>query len=152
LALPVKALHVGQEAYWLDQIAKDREAYFSGKGESPGRFVGDLAEASGLQGTASPEQVRALARGLDPATGEVRCKPLWRADPRSKLSAVPLLAALKQRAAEQEAEQLDTLAGSKALAGGCAVGAGGLPAGRLRAGEGGDRGAAVPQARPGRPA
>ena len=35
LALPVKALHVGQEDYWLDQIAKDREEYFSGKGESP---------------------------------------------------------------------------------------------------------------------
>jgi conjugative relaxase-like TrwC/TraI family protein len=116
LALPVKALHVGQEDYWLDQIAKDREEYFSGKGESPGRFVGDVAQASGLQGEASPEQVRALARGLDPATGQVRCKPLWRADPRSKLSAAPLLAALKQRAAELGAEQLDTLARSKALA------------------------------------
>ena len=117
MALPVKALHVGQEDYWLDQIAKDREEYFSGKGESPGRFVGDAAQASGLAGEATAEQVRALARGLDPATGEVRCKPLWRADPRSKLSAAPLLAALKQRAAEQGAEQLDTLAGSKALAG-----------------------------------
>jgi conjugative relaxase-like TrwC/TraI family protein len=116
LALPVKALHVGQEDYWLDQIAKDREEYFSGKGESPGRFVGDLAAASGLTGEATPEQVRALARGLDPATGELRCKALWRADPRSKLSAAPLLAALKQHAAEQGAEQLDTLAASKALA------------------------------------
>jgi conjugative relaxase-like TrwC/TraI family protein len=117
LALPVKALHVGQEDYWLNQIAKDREEYFSGKGESPGRFVGDVADASGLQGVASAEQVRALARGLDPATGQVRCKPLWRADRRSKLSAAPLLAALKQRAAEQGAEQLDALAGSKALKG-----------------------------------
>jgi conjugative relaxase-like TrwC/TraI family protein len=116
LALPVKALHVGQEDYWLDQIAKDREEYFSGKGESPGRFVGDIATASGLSGEATAEQVRALARGLDPATGQVRCKPLLRADPRSKLSAAPLLAALKQRAAEQGAEQLDTLAPSKALA------------------------------------
>jgi len=116
LALPVKALHVGQEDYWLDQIAKDREEYFSGKGESPGRFVGDLAAASGLSDEATPEQVRALARGLDPATGEVRCKPLWRADPRSKLSAAPLLVALKQRTAEQGCEQLDTLAASKALA------------------------------------
>ena len=116
MALPVKALHVGQEDYWLDQIAKDREEYFSGKGESPGRFVGDLAAASGLSDEATPEQVRALARGLDPATGEVRCKPLWRADPRSKLSAAPLLVALKQRTAEQGCEQLDTLAASKALA------------------------------------
>jgi conjugative relaxase-like TrwC/TraI family protein len=117
LALPVKALHVGQEDYWLNQIAKDREEYFSGRGESPGRFIGDVASAGGLHGTASPEQVRALARGLDPATGEVRCKPLWRADPRSKLSAAPLLVALKQRAAEQGVAQPDTLAGSKALAG-----------------------------------
>jgi conjugative relaxase-like TrwC/TraI family protein len=117
LALPVKALHVGQEDYWLDQIAKDREEYFSGKGESPGRFVGDVAQASGLSGEATPEQVRALARGLDPATGQVRCKPLWRADPRSKLSAAPLLAVLRQRAAEQGVEQLDGLAKSKALAG-----------------------------------
>ena len=81
MALPVKALHVGQEDYWLDQIAKDREEYFSGKGESPGRFVGDMADASGLSGEATAEQVRALARRLDPATGQVRCKPLWRADP-----------------------------------------------------------------------
>jgi len=89
LALPVKALHVGQEDYWLDQIAKDREEYFSGRGESPGRFIGEVADASGLSGEATAEQVRALARGLDPATGEVRCKPLWRADPRSKLNAAP---------------------------------------------------------------
>src|SRR6266704_6205747 len=58
-----------------------------------------------------------MFRGLDPATGEVRCAPLWRADPRSKLSAAPLLAALKDKAAEQGIEQLDTLARSKALAG-----------------------------------
>jgi conjugative relaxase-like TrwC/TraI family protein len=117
LALPVKALKVGQEDYWLDQIAKDREQYFSGKGESPGRFVGESAATSGLEGEASAEQVRAMFRGLDPATGEVRCKPLLRADPRSKLSAAPLLAALKERAAAQGVAQLDTLAQSKALAG-----------------------------------
>jgi hypothetical protein len=37
LALPVKALKAGQESYWLDQIARNREEYFSGRGESPGR-------------------------------------------------------------------------------------------------------------------
>ena len=36
VALPVKALKAGQEAYWLDQIARNREEYFSGRGESPG--------------------------------------------------------------------------------------------------------------------
>jgi conjugative relaxase-like TrwC/TraI family protein len=117
VALPVKALKAGQEAYWLDQIARNREEYFSGHGESPGRFVGSAAHAGGLEGVASAEQVRAMFQGLDPATGEVRCAPLWRADPRSKLAAAPLLEALNARAAEQGVENLEDLARSKALKG-----------------------------------
>jgi hypothetical protein len=117
VALPVKALKAGQEAYWLDQIARNREEYFSGHGESPGRFVGSTAAESGLEGVASPEQVRAMFQGLDPATGEVLCAPLWRADPRSKLAAGPLLDALKTRAAEQGIEDLEQLAKSSALKG-----------------------------------
>jgi conjugative relaxase-like TrwC/TraI family protein len=117
VALPVKALKAGQEAYWLDQIARNREEYFSGRGESPGRFVGSAAAASGLEGIASAEQVRAMFQGLDPATGELRCAPLWRADPRSKLTAAPLLEALKQRAAERGVEDLEQLASSRALKG-----------------------------------
>src|SRR6266542_5105775 len=117
VALPVKALKAGQESYWLDQIAKNREEYFSGKGESPGRFVGGVAAAGGLVGEAVPEQVHAMFRGLDPATGAQRCKPLLRADPRSKLAAAPLLAALQARAAERSIGELERLAGSKALAG-----------------------------------
>jgi TrwC relaxase len=111
VALPVKALKAGQESYWLDQIARNREEYFSGRGESPGRFVGSAAATAGLDGTASPEQVRAMFQGLDPATGEQRCAPLLRADPRSKLAAGPLLAALKSRTAEHSLEDLEALAG-----------------------------------------
>jgi conjugative relaxase-like TrwC/TraI family protein len=117
VALPVKALKAGQEAYWLDQIARNREEYFSGRGESPGRFVGSAAEASGLEGVSPAEQVRAMFQGLDPATGEARCGPLWRADPRSKLAAGPLLEALTAHAAERGAADLEALAGSKALKG-----------------------------------
>jgi conjugative relaxase-like TrwC/TraI family protein len=117
VALPVKALKAGQESYWLDQIARNREEYFSGRGESPGRFVGSAAATAGLEGLASPEQVRAMFQGLDPATGEVRCAPLPRADPRSKLAAAPLLEALKVRAADQGAAELEALAASKALKG-----------------------------------
>jgi conjugative relaxase-like TrwC/TraI family protein len=117
VALPVKALKAGQEAYWLDQIARNREEYFSGRGESPARFVGSAAAASGLEGLASAEQVRAMFQGLDPATGKLRCAPLWRADPRSKVPAGPLLEALKARAAERGVEDLEALAGSKALKG-----------------------------------
>jgi conjugative relaxase-like TrwC/TraI family protein len=61
--------------------------------------------------------VRAMFQGLDPATVEVRCAPLWRADPRSKLAAGPVLEALKTRAAKQGVEDLEVLAGSKALQG-----------------------------------
>ena len=64
---------------------------------------------------ANSEQVRAMFQGLDPATGEVRCAPLLRADPRSKLTAGPLLAALKAQAADQGVTDLEALAGSKAL-------------------------------------
>jgi conjugative relaxase-like TrwC/TraI family protein len=117
VALPVKALKAGQEAYWLDQIARNREEYFSGRGESPGRFVGSAAATAGLDGTASPEQVQAMFQGLDPATGEVRCAPLPRADPRSKLAAGPLLEALKTRAAKRGVENLEELGRSKALQG-----------------------------------
>jgi conjugative relaxase-like TrwC/TraI family protein len=117
VALPVKALKAGQEAYWLDQIARNREEYFSGRGESPGRFVGSAAHASGLEGIATAEQVRAMFQGLDPTTGEVRCAPLWRADPRSKLTASPLLEALKAKATKRGVEDLEQLAGSKALKG-----------------------------------
>jgi len=117
VALPVKALKAGQEAYWLDQIARNREEYFSGRGELPGRFVGSAAQASDLEGIASAEQVRAMFQGLDPSSGDVRCAPLLRADPRSKLAAGPLLAALTARAAEQGVEDLEQLAGSKALKG-----------------------------------
>jgi conjugative relaxase-like TrwC/TraI family protein len=117
VALPVKALKAGQEAYWLDQIARNREEYFSGRGESPGRFVGSGAAAAGLEGVASAEQVQAMFQGLDPATGELRCAPLWRADPRSKLAAGPLLDALKTKATERGVEDLEQLVGSKALKG-----------------------------------
>ena len=88
--MPAEALKVGQEDYWLDQIARDREEYFSGHGESPGRYVGSAAGASGLAGVATAEQVRAMFQGQDPATGQQRCQPLLRADPRSKLAAGPL--------------------------------------------------------------
>ena len=69
MALPVKALKAGQEAYWLDQIARNREEYFSGRGESPGRFVGNAATTAGLEGVANPEQVQAMFQGLDRPPG-----------------------------------------------------------------------------------
>jgi hypothetical protein len=89
LALGVTPLRVGQEAYWLDQIARDRCEYYAGKGESPGWWAGSLAERTGLIGVAEDEAVQRLFAGQDPQTGEQRVVPLWRTDPRSRLDARP---------------------------------------------------------------
>jgi conjugative relaxase-like TrwC/TraI family protein len=99
LALGVTPLRVGQEAYWLDQIARDACEYYAGKGESPGWWLGSLAERAGLEGEASEEAVHRLFAGQDPLTGEQRVAPVWRSDPRAKLSAGPLQAALRELAA-----------------------------------------------------
>ena len=88
-------MRVGQEAYWLDQIARDRCEYYSGKGESPGWGIGSLAEQTGLHGVAEEEAVHRLFAGQDPVHGEQRVAPLWRSDPRSRLDAGPLWAALR---------------------------------------------------------
>jgi conjugative relaxase-like TrwC/TraI family protein len=57
-----------------------------------------------------------MFRDQDPRTGAQRVAPLWRADPRSKLPATPTLDTLKARAAAHRVDDLETLAGSKALA------------------------------------
>ena len=104
MALGVTPLRVGQEAYWLDQIAHDRCEYDSGKGESPGWWTGSLAEQAGLTGVAEDEAVHRLFAGQDPLTGEQRVVPLWRTDPRSRLDARPLQAALRQLATARGVE------------------------------------------------
>jgi len=106
---------VGQEEYWLDQIAHDRCEYYSAKGESPGWWTGALAERSGLAGVASDRAVHRLFAGQDPVTGEQRVAPLWRADPRSKLDATPLVAELRKLAASRGVELADLAEGRERL-------------------------------------
>jgi TrwC relaxase len=113
LALGVTPLRVGQEAYWLDQIARDRCEYYSGKGESPGWWAGALAERTGLTGVAEDEAVRRLFAGQDPQTGEQRVVPLWRTDPRSRLDAHPIQAALRERAASRGVEVSELATGER---------------------------------------
>ena len=113
MALGVTPLRVGQEAYWLDQIAHDRCEYYSGKGESPGWWVGSLAERDGLEGVAEEAAVHRLFAGQDPLTGEQRVAPLWRADPRSRVDAGPLQAALREFAASREVEVSELATGER---------------------------------------
>jgi hypothetical protein len=113
VALGVTPLRVG-EAYWLDHIARNACEYYAGKGESPGWWLGSLAERAGLQGEASEEAVHRLFAGQDPTTGEQRVAPAWRSDPRSKLPAGPLQAALRELAAARGVETGELAAGIRA--------------------------------------
>jgi hypothetical protein len=63
VALGVTPLRVGQEAYWLEQIARDACEYYSGKGESPGWWAASLADRNGLEGVAGEEAVCRLFAG-----------------------------------------------------------------------------------------
>jgi conjugative relaxase-like TrwC/TraI family protein len=113
VALGVTPLRVGQEAYWLDQIARDRCEYYAGKGESPGWWAGSLADRSGLEGVASEAAVHRLFAGQDPVTGEQRVAPVWRSDPRSKLPAAPLQATLRELAAARGVDVGELAAGER---------------------------------------
>jgi len=113
VALGVTPLRVGQESYWLEQIARDRCEYYTGKGESPGWWLGSLAECAGLDGIAGEEAVHRLFAGQDPVTGEQRVAPVWRSDPRSKLPAGPLQTALRELAAARDVDVGELAAGER---------------------------------------
>ena len=61
-------LRVGAEAYYLAQVASGLDDYYSGQGESVGRWVGNAATALGLDGEVSGEDLRAVLAGLAPGT------------------------------------------------------------------------------------
>jgi len=70
VAADLRKLAVGREGYYTREIAKDREEYLSGHGESPGIFHGGSASALGLEGECSPEAFKQLFGWQDPRTGE----------------------------------------------------------------------------------
>jgi hypothetical protein len=45
-------LSMGRQDYYVREIAKDREEYLSGQGESPGEWLGGSAAALGVGGNA----------------------------------------------------------------------------------------------------
>jgi conjugative relaxase-like TrwC/TraI family protein len=50
----------GDPRYYIDNVAQGKEDYYSGRGESPGRWLGNGAAAAGLSGTVDDEQFLAL--------------------------------------------------------------------------------------------
>ncbi len=73
--LSIGRLGVGQEGYYLGKVASGAEDYYLGSGEAAGRWTGVGASAFGVSGEVSPEQLRCVLAGVDPATGEQRTRP-----------------------------------------------------------------------------
>ena len=84
--LSIGKLTVEQSRYYERQVAQGRDDYYSGRGESPGRWTGRASEALGLGGVVDGEGFMALMEGRDPGTGE----RLRRVGGRSKVAAFDL--------------------------------------------------------------
>ena len=69
--------------------------------------------ARGSRGVAEEAAVHRLFAGQDPLTGEQRVAPLWRADPRSRVDAGPLQAALREVAASREVAVRELASGER---------------------------------------
>jgi conjugative relaxase-like TrwC/TraI family protein len=70
VAADLHKLAAGREHYYTREIAKNREEYLSGHGESPGMFHGGSARALGLEGECSAEAFKRLFAWQDPRTGQ----------------------------------------------------------------------------------
>lgn len=75
-------LRVGAEAYYLSQVASGLDDYYSGQGESVGRWVGNASSGLGLSGEVTGDDLRAVLAGLAPGTGLTPNGELLRAHPR----------------------------------------------------------------------
>ena len=56
--------------YYLAEVATTPDAYYTGTGEAPGRWMGTLAADLGLRGQVDPDAFRAVLDGRHPTTGE----------------------------------------------------------------------------------
>jgi len=67
--LSVWKLRVGAEDYYLEQVAKGFEDYYSGAGETAGEWLGNGSGALGLGDDVVGDELRAVLAGLAPGTG-----------------------------------------------------------------------------------
>ena len=69
VVLSIGKLAIGQERYYEKQVAQGLDDYFTGRGESPGRWLGRGAADLGLRGTVEDGELSMLMTGRDPSTG-----------------------------------------------------------------------------------
>ncbi len=67
--LSIGKLGQGQEAYYVETVAKGAEEYYLGQGEAVGRWLGRSAARLGLEGDVDGGDLRALLAHADPHTG-----------------------------------------------------------------------------------
>ena len=67
--LSVGKLGAGQQSYYLEYVANGVEDYYSGRGESPGRWIGASADGLGLECRVDADELRAVLEGRDPNDG-----------------------------------------------------------------------------------
>ena len=72
--LSIGKLALGQQRYYEQQVAQGHDDYYSGRGEAPGEWAGDGAEALGLSGQVSAAQFNALLQGRDPRAPGMRLR------------------------------------------------------------------------------
>ncbi|MBX7070126.1 MAG: relaxase domain-containing protein [Microthrixaceae bacterium] len=68
--LNIGLLAPGAGEYYIGEVASSAEDYYTGRGESTGRWVGSLAAEIGLRGAVAPEDFRSVLAGRDPNSGE----------------------------------------------------------------------------------
>jgi len=68
--LSIGKLAAGQESYYEQQVALGRDDYYSGRGESSGRWLGAGADELGLEGEVEADAFTALMGGSDPRAGQ----------------------------------------------------------------------------------
>ena len=67
--LSIWKLRVGAEAYYLEQVARGLDDYYTGAGESAGEWLGTGTAALGLAGLVTADDLHAVLAGLAPGTG-----------------------------------------------------------------------------------
>jgi conjugative relaxase-like TrwC/TraI family protein len=66
----LRKLSAGRCDYYVREVARDHEEYLSGKGESPGEYLGAGSAALGKRGTCSEEEFRRLFAWRHPDTAQ----------------------------------------------------------------------------------
>jgi conjugative relaxase-like TrwC/TraI family protein len=104
-------------AYYLQREVGCEAGYYLDAAEPTGHWVGDGAAALGLTGPLDEAGEAAFQRmlaGQHPLTGEQLAKPVWRPLPTGRLPGAPLVAAIRQLAANRQlAEPTELFADEK---------------------------------------